>query len=361
MADAVDVGGDGARVVRVDAGRDHGALAPGEPARHQHRLGGGAGRVVHGRVGDRQAEDLADDRLELEDDLQGALRHLGLVGRVRGVELAAVEELVRRGREVVVVRAGAQEREHARRRVAGGQILQLAHQRGLVHARRQIERPRQPRLGRDGAVERVERGQVDRREHRGDLLAGVGQVAHDGLGSGNALGLQCDAGLEQLRVGGGVEELVELGRVRRLQRDHPRRLPAVLVDELGLVLEGRVDARDLAAQGREEIAERLDALDRAERLPGRQRVARLHVEVHQGDVAELIDREGGDAHQHLVPARLRPLVVLGVPPVGLHFVAGHVVFLPGLRSSLVRVTRGAPGDAGRHLAGDVRRACRTAS
>ena len=102
--------------MRVHAGADQHALAPGEAPRHEHGLGRGAGAVVHRGVGHGQAEDLADDGLELEDRLQRALRDLGLVGRVRGVELAAQEELVDRRREVVLVSARAEEREQLARR-----------------------------------------------------------------------------------------------------------------------------------------------------------------------------------------------------------------------------------------------------
>src|SRR5580700_3431042 len=74
-------------------------------------------------------------------------------------------------------------------------------------------------------------------------------------------------GLEELAVRFGVEERADLARVGRADSDHPGLLPAVLVHELGLVRELGVHPLDLAAQGREEIAQRLDALDGAERLP----------------------------------------------------------------------------------------------
>ena len=67
VADSLQIRVDGLAVVRVDAPRDEHAFAPREALGHEHRFGGGARAVVHRRIGDGQAEDLAHDRLKLED------------------------------------------------------------------------------------------------------------------------------------------------------------------------------------------------------------------------------------------------------------------------------------------------------
>src|SRR5690606_23741802 len=94
------VGLEHAAVVRVQvAGDRHRAPRPArDRARHQHRLGRRAGAVVHGRVGHVHAGQLADQTLELVNDLECALADLGLVGRVRGIELGTAEDHVHRRR-----------------------------------------------------------------------------------------------------------------------------------------------------------------------------------------------------------------------------------------------------------------------
>jgi hypothetical protein len=90
-------------VLGVLAAEEDGARPAGDPAGHEHRLGARGGAVVHAGVGDVEAGELGDDGLELEDRLQRALRHLGLVRRVRGVELGALQEHVDGGRDGVRV------------------------------------------------------------------------------------------------------------------------------------------------------------------------------------------------------------------------------------------------------------------
>ena len=67
--------------------------------------------VVAGCVGDVHSRELADRGLVLEDRLQHALAHLGLVRRVRGEELTPREEVSTIAGHVVVVDPHAQERE----------------------------------------------------------------------------------------------------------------------------------------------------------------------------------------------------------------------------------------------------------
>ena len=56
--------------------------------------------------------------------------------------------------------------------------------------------------------------------------------------------------LEQLAVGGHVEQLVDLRGVRELHADQPSLAVRVLVDQLGAVGDRVVDGRDLAGERR---------------------------------------------------------------------------------------------------------------
>ena len=103
---------------------------PWRPVRahgHQHGLGRGAAAVVEAGVRDVHAGELRDQRLILEHDLQVALADLGLVGRVRRVELAAAGELVDDGGDEMVVAAAAEEADLlAGVRVLGRQLRPCA-------------------------------------------------------------------------------------------------------------------------------------------------------------------------------------------------------------------------------------------
>ena len=74
-------------------------------AHHQHGLGHGGGFIQQGGVGDRQADEVLDHGLEVQQRLQPALGDLRLVGRVRGVPGRGFEDVAadhRRGERVVV-------------------------------------------------------------------------------------------------------------------------------------------------------------------------------------------------------------------------------------------------------------------
>ena len=82
------------------------------------RLPAGGRAVVHRGVGDLAAVEPRDLGLELEQGLERALGDLGLVGRVAGQELAALDEMIDAGRNMVAIGAAAEEEGH----VAGGDI-----------------------------------------------------------------------------------------------------------------------------------------------------------------------------------------------------------------------------------------------
>ena len=109
------------RLDRLDDSADAGcrlstALLPlGDAVRHQHRLGGRGRAVIHRGVGDLHAGQHRDLGLELEQIMQRALRDLGLVRRVGGEELRALDQVIDARRHVVLVGAAADEERHRSR------------------------------------------------------------------------------------------------------------------------------------------------------------------------------------------------------------------------------------------------------
>ena len=88
------VGLDDLAHLRVERLGEHDARAPGRMLRDVAGVGRDREAVVAGRVRHVHPGQLADRRLVLEDRLQDALAHLGLVRRVGGQELAALQDRV---------------------------------------------------------------------------------------------------------------------------------------------------------------------------------------------------------------------------------------------------------------------------
>src|SRR5262249_7263731 len=117
--------------------------------------------------------------LELEQHLQRALRDLRLVGRVRGQELTALDQVIDRRRHVMAIDAGADEaRNRARDDVLGGHGGERALDLELALGLREIEQAVEARGSGHIGKERIDRGDADRREHRLAVGYGEGQVAH---------------------------------------------------------------------------------------------------------------------------------------------------------------------------------------
>ena len=136
----------------------------------------GDGRaVVPGRVGHVHPGQLADQRLVLEDRLQHALAHLGLIRRVRGQELAAGENDVHDRRDVVVVDPRPEEGElGARVDVPRRELLDVTHELGLAERGRNVELAVETDARRHLLEELVDGRDADRREHL--LAVGVGEA-----------------------------------------------------------------------------------------------------------------------------------------------------------------------------------------
>ena len=163
---------------------------------------------------------------------------------------------------------------------------------------------------------------------------------------------------DELLVGGGVEESLDLRRVGEPDAQHPALAVRVAVDELGRAGQGVVGPGHLAGDRREQVAHGLDRLDDAEgRVAVEGLAGRRQLDEH--DVAQLVGGELGDAHDGLVAVDADPLVLLGVAQVAGDHSGGTSVVAPGRR---LRDGRGSQSDLalcdGRRP--DVRRAaCRT--
>ena len=100
------------RIMRVQAAGENGLAPLRHPLRHQHGFGGGSGAVVQRRVCHFHSGEQRDLRLEFEQVLQCALRQLGLIRGVGGQELAALDQVIDRGRNVVAIGAAAEKERH---------------------------------------------------------------------------------------------------------------------------------------------------------------------------------------------------------------------------------------------------------
>ncbi len=157
-------------VMRVDTRRDEYPLAAGEPLGHENGLGCGARPVVHRRVGDRQPQELAHDRLKFENRLQRALRDLGLVGGVRRIEFAAQEQLIDRRGDRVIVGASAEKASELRSAVLARKLVQVSHEARLVERCFDGERPSEADLLGNLVEELVDRRLANGGKHRRDLF-----------------------------------------------------------------------------------------------------------------------------------------------------------------------------------------------
>ena len=148
---------------------------------HRHRLGGRGGLVQQTGPGGRQAREVGDHRLEIEQRLEPTLADLRLVRRVGGVPARVLEQPPadhRRGHGVRI--AEADHLHH--RRVAGAEGAQLVEHLTLGAAAVKGERGAQPdRLGHRLVDQGVQGGPAERGEH---LRLGVGIDPDVSVGEG---------------------------------------------------------------------------------------------------------------------------------------------------------------------------------
>ncbi len=151
--------------------------SPGCMLRDEERVGGDRRPVVARRVRDVHAGELADRGLVLEDRLQHALAHLGLVRRVRGQQLTALQHGVDDRRHVVVVDARTEEADLVDD-ILRRELLQVPLELGLGERRRNLELARESHCRRNIAEELFDRGDADRREHLLAIGRSEREVAH---------------------------------------------------------------------------------------------------------------------------------------------------------------------------------------
>jgi len=166
-------------IVRVDTARHEDALRLGFAVgahRHQHRLGQRRGAVVERGVGDIHRRQPGDHGLKLIHQLQRALACLRLIRGVGGVELATGDDLPHRRRDVMLIGTGADEAE--RLPIFGGALLHQPCDGHLPHPCGHIIQSAGAQLLRDLVEQRVDAVDTNGRQHRFDIIFGMGDKGH---------------------------------------------------------------------------------------------------------------------------------------------------------------------------------------
>ena len=174
---AVAVGAYGVDGVGMGGRGDQGDAAFPVTA-HGGGFRGGAGAVIHGGVGHVHAGDLADHGLILENGLQHALAHLGLVGRVRGKELLLVGDGLYHGGDVVIIGTGAPQHRGEQNVFGGHGGHRLAHFQ-LAHSLWEIQRTVQKGFGRHVLVQIGIIRCTDGGQHLFPLIPGGWYITHN--------------------------------------------------------------------------------------------------------------------------------------------------------------------------------------
>ncbi len=157
-----------------------GGIALLEPVAHHHGLGGGGALVEHRGVGDLEAGEIADHRLEIEQRLEPALRDLGLVGRVGGIPAGILEDVALD--DSGHVRVGIAHADQATKNlVLRGNRAQLRQRGALAGGGGQVERAAPDVRRHRGVHQRVERRVAEELEHLG---RGGGIIAVVAAGKG---------------------------------------------------------------------------------------------------------------------------------------------------------------------------------
>ncbi len=174
--------------MRMQAAAEDHFLPARKAVRHHRRLGCRRRAIVERGVRHIHAGDERELGLVLEQRLQRALGDLGLIGRVRGQELAALHDVVDRGGNMMAIGAGAEEeRNRPCRDVPRRELGQRTLDREFAHAARQVERAVEQRVLRNVAIEIVDTGRADRGKHGAAIVVGEREIAHHASPSTNFL------------------------------------------------------------------------------------------------------------------------------------------------------------------------------
>ena len=174
-----EVGPDHLPVMGMDRpGKGH-PLFFGDADRHEERLGKGRGAVVMGSRHHVHPQEAGRQRLVLVDSLQRALEHLRLVRGVGRHKLGTAEEGPDRRGNVMVVTS----RPHVEPVLRGNghhpcQAVHVIIELPFAQGGGKPQLSPEPAVGRDGRKEVIDLPRADHAEHGGDVLLGVGKVAH---------------------------------------------------------------------------------------------------------------------------------------------------------------------------------------
>ncbi len=155
---------------------EHVSIPSDEPTRHRHALGGCRRLVEQRGVGDIQAGEVRDHRLEIEKDFEPALGDLGLIRGVGGVPGGIFEHvpLDHGGRDGVVISETDQRGDNLiLRRQLGEPIDHLRLTHWLRHLESRVEDGLWHRLG----DQVVQRGCTHRRKHFLDVFGSGSYMA----------------------------------------------------------------------------------------------------------------------------------------------------------------------------------------
>ena len=218
------------------------------PHRHQARLRERRRAVIQRSVRDLHAGQVRHHRLVFVEQLQRALARLGLIRRIRAVEFAARHDRPHRGRNVMLVGAGAEEIERptVALRARGHQPPDLHFRQRFGNARERFRCAAAAGISSNNASMP---GAPMAFEHFANVGFGMGDEGHGDVVMSvvRCEGVKCrwrsdaavcaawtltslhvyittdvSAGvLDDLAVGGRVQQLIQFGRVARLHLEQP--------------------------------------------------------------------------------------------------------------------------------------------
>ncbi len=145
--------------------------------RHQHRFSKRRRAVVETRVGHVHRGQRRHHRLVFVQELQRALARFGLIGRIGRIEFAARRDLPHRRRDMVFIRAAADEIQPAA--VALGALLHEPRDFHFADARRHPGQRGVAQCRGDLVEEIVDRRHANRGKHGTDVVSGVRYERHE--------------------------------------------------------------------------------------------------------------------------------------------------------------------------------------
>ena len=144
----------------------------------QHGFGQRRRAVIVAGVAHLHSHQAANHRLVLEDRLQNTLAEFRLIGRIGGVEFAALEDVVDRRRNEVSVASRPQERRDIlETSIALSKSADFPAKFQLTQSVGKIQ-PGKPDIGGNDIEQFFQAVNADRLEHLSTVLVGVGNESH---------------------------------------------------------------------------------------------------------------------------------------------------------------------------------------